>query len=122
MPLEDDELFKDRPRAPRQGSSAHERKPYHEMSEEERRAAWAELREAQSRRARRSRMSPFLWGAAAVGAFVASAVFAGMGERSLSAIARWIGVALLAFTVVALGRGLIGRGSGKKDDFAPPGF
>lgn len=119
-PLEEDNLFqptRDKPTKLDKG----ERIPYHKMTEEQRREAWAAVRKRQQRRARGHRRTPMLFGGASLSAFVTAGILLHY-HNPLGSLFLWIGVVLLGFGVIAVGANALGRLSGNKDDSAPPGF
>lgn len=119
-PLEDDRLFaqsRDRPTKLEQG----ERVPYHKMTEQERREAWALVRQRQQKRARGHRKAPLLWGGASLASFVTGGVLLHF-QSATGLLFLWAGIGLLAFAVIAVGRNALGRLSGKRDETPPPGF
>jgi hypothetical protein len=119
-PLEDDALFRPQRDRPTKLESG-QRVPYHQMSAEERRAAWAAVRARQRRRARGHRRAPLLWGGSSAASFATGGVLLHF-QDPLGLVFLWAGVALLAFAVIAVGRNALGKLSGAKDDTAPPGF
>ncbi len=119
-PLEDDPLFhpsRDKPTKIQLG----ERVSYTQMSPEERRAAWAVVRQRQQKRAQGHRRAPVLWGASSLTAFITGGVLM-YYESSVGWLFLWAGIALFAFALIAVGRNALGKLSGSKDDSAPPGF
>ena len=119
-PLEEDQLFRpsrDKPTKIESGA----RVPYHQMTLEQRREAWAAVRAQQKRRARGHRRAPLLWGGGSLSAFITGGILLHY-QSPTGLVFLWIGVALLAFAVIAVGRNALGKLSGSRDDTAPPGF
>lgn len=119
-PLEEDSLFQPSRDKPTRIDRT-KRVAYHKMTPEERREAWAAIRALQNRRARGHRRAPLLWGGGSLVAFITGSVLMHY-ENPAAWVFLWVGVALLAFAVIAVGRNALGKLSGTKDDIAPPGF
>ena len=97
------------------------RVPYHQMSEADRRAAWASLRARQRAQARRHGRAPVVLGTLTLTSFVAGLVAAHY-HAPYAGLMLWLGVGFLGFTVIALVRNLMGGIATRKDDLLPPGF
>lgn len=98
-----------------------EKKPYHLMTDEERRAAWASLRERRARHAKRHGRSALLLGILTVAFFTNGLVMAHYGNP-YAGLVLWGSVGLGGFAVIALVRNLMGSITTRKDDLTPPGF
>lgn len=98
-----------------------ERKPYHLMSEEERRVAWASLRERRAHQATRHRRAPAVLGLLTVALFTLGLVLAHY-RWPYAGFLLWAGVGVAGFAVIAFIRNLMGSISTRKDDLTPPGF
>lgn len=96
-------------------------KPYHLMTEEERREAWASLRARQTASARRHHRTPIVLGLLTLTLFVTGLVLAHLGER-YAGFLLWASVGTAGFAVIALLRNMIGSITSRKDDLTPPGF
>lgn len=95
--------------------------PYHEMTEEERREAWASLRERRAYQARRHRRAPVMYGLISVSLIVLWGVLVHF-EVQRGGLALWAAVGFAGFAVIALIRNMMGAIATRKDDLTPPGF
>lgn len=95
--------------------------PYHEMTEAERREAWASLRARRAHQARRHRRAPIIFGLVSVLLIILGMVLFHYGIRQ-AGYALWAAVAFAGFAVISFIRNMLGSITTRKDDLTPPGF
>jgi uncharacterized membrane protein YdfJ with MMPL/SSD domain len=95
--------------------------PYHEMTEEERREAWASLRQRRAHQARRHHRSVIAFSSLTVVFMVLGILLWNHGYR-YAGFFLWIAVGFAGFAVIAFIRNMVGSITTRKDDLTPPGF